>query len=183
MNLPYTLIAAAGCASLAFAPSATADEYKFEQSHIDACTLDGVAEWKATFGEPTPAEQEILDLERLGCQLLAARNIDGLVDAIVAEDGIILLDGAGIANGKEEQRALFHTFIDAGFDLAWEPARASVSDSEDMAYAIGSVRVTFPDGETQDAKYTSVWQKIDGKWLNVIEMRNGNGELGTHFFR
>lgn len=183
MKRSKTLLSLLAVVSSALTTSVTAEGYKFEQSHVDACVLEGAAEWKATFDEPTPAEQEIMNLERLGCQLLAARNIEGLIDAIVADKGIILLDGAGIADGKEAQRALFYEFIDAGYDLVWEAVDARVSEANDIAYAIGVVKVTSPDGTIQHAKYTSIWENIDGTWLNVIEMRNGNGNLGPNLVR
>jgi len=162
---------------------ATTDENKFIKGEINACILEGAAEWRATFDAPTTVEQEILDIERRACHLLAAREIDYLMDELIAEDGIILLEKAGLANGRESQRQLFKSYIDAGYDLAWDPVDATVSASQDLAYAIGVVRVSLPDGSVEHAKYTSIWKKIDGRWQNVLEMRNDNGDLGTDFFK
>lgn len=154
----------------------------FDQKAIDTCTLENAEAWRATVGTPSAEEQEILNLETVICRMFSERRIDELADTYLAETGIIMLDGAGIADGRDAQRELFKYFVSQGFDLAWHPVKARVSQSGDMAWAIGAVQITYPDGKIEHAKYTSIWEKIDGEWQNVVEMRNGNGELGAAFF-
>ena len=97
------------------------------------------------------------------------------MDRYIAEHGVILLDRGGLAVGREGQRKMFKEFLDAGFDIVYEPADAKVSADGTMGWAIGVYKLTAPDGAIEIGKYTSVWEQIDGEWKNVIEMRNSNG--------
>lgn len=182
MNLRIEFASAVLSLGALLANPVNAEEPAFDQEVLEACVVDGAADWRARMDELTPVEQEIMDLERSGCHDLAAQKVDDLVERIIAEHGIILLDGAGIVDGKEAQRELFKTFLGEGYKLAYEPVDAKVSSSEDMAWAIGMVRVTAPDGSVEYSKYTSIWQKIGDEWKNVVEMRNSNGKLGSTLF-
>lgn len=162
-----------GAASL---QPAFAQSLDYPEEVLSACELEGADEWRAAYPKPTAEEQEILNLEREACHIVVTGDIDEGLRQIIAEDGIILLDGGGIVRGREAQIALFNDYIEQGFGIVWEGVHAMVSESGDMAWAVGLVELTTPDGTVQNAKYTSVWRLIDGQWMNVVEMRNANGE-------
>lgn len=138
------------------------------------CKVEGTAALKTMSHTLGPAEQEIMHLERVTCRLLVAREIDKLMDDHIAEHGVVLLDGGGLAVGREGQRKMFKEFLGAGYDIIYEPADAHVSADDTMAWAIGAYKLTAPDGEVDIGKYTSVWERIDGEWKNVVEMRNSS---------
>jgi hypothetical protein len=153
MNLKAKVLSSAMLLGAIVAQPAAADDAPFEQSVLDACVVEGAAEWRERMDPLTPQEEEIMALERSGCHFLASRQVDKLVEAIISDHGIILLDGAGLADGKEAQRSMFKAFLGAGYDLVYEPVDATVSASEDMAWAIGVVKVTSPEGVIEFSKY------------------------------
>jgi len=144
------------------------------------CVVEGAKELQTRVHEHTASEQIIMELERETCRLLAAGKLDSLMDTHIAKHGIILLDGGGISRGREAQRQMFAAFLAAGNKIVYEPIDAKVSASGDMAWAIGMVEQTEPKGQVDSNKYVSIWEKINGQWLNVIEMRNSNGDLGSN---
>lgn len=142
----------------------------------DPCTVPGVDALKVRQRDFTKGEQEIMDLERLSCRMLGSpATVAKALEFIVAEDGMVLLDGDGIAQTRDEQTGMFEAFFAAGYDVVYEPFDARVSESDDMAWAIGLVKVTEPNGSYDIGKYVSIWQRVDGAWKNAIEMRNSNG--------
>lgn len=144
------------------------------------CVVEGAKALQTRVHEHTASEQKIMEMERETCRLTATRELDSLMDTFIAEHGIVLIDGGGIARGREAQRQMFKEALAAGYNIVWEPVDAKVSASGDMAWAIGVVKVTTPQGKAEFSKYVSVWEKTDGQWLNVIEMRNSNGDLGSN---
>lgn len=94
------------------------------------------------------------------------------MDDHIAQHGVILLDGGGLAVGREGQRKMFKEFLGAGYDIVYEPADAHVSAGGTMAWAINAYKLTAPDGEVDIGRYTSAWERISGEWKNVVEMRN-----------
>lgn len=179
MNFKTTILSTVAVLASLTNQGAAAERMTFDQSIKDACIVEGAAEWREQFDALTPLEEEIMAAERFGCHVLVSRSLDVGVDQLIADHGIILMDKGGIADGKEAQRAMFKSFLGAGYDLVYEPVDAKVSASEDMGWAIGMVKITSPEGDVEFSKYTAIWEKIDGVWLNVVEMRNSNGELGS----
>ncbi|MEN1729744.1 MAG: nuclear transport factor 2 family protein [Pseudomonadota bacterium] len=144
-------------------------------AHSEVCEVPGSAELKTMPHVLDAADQEIIQLERETCPLVVAGEVDTLMDRYIAEHGVILLDRGEVAIGREGQRQMFKDFLAAGFQIIYEPADAKVSADGTMAWAIGAYQLTLPTGEVEVGKYTSIWEKIDGRWQNVIEMRNPNG--------
>lgn len=143
----------------------------------DDCNVLGEAVLKSMPHEIEENAELVMQIERDTCALLSSGKVDELMDEYIAEHGIILLDGGGIAKGREAQRTMFKEWLGAGYRIVYEPADAKVSASEDMAWVIGAIRLTTPADEIELGKYVSVWEKEGDKWLNVIEMRNSNGSV------
>ncbi|MEM1188344.1 MAG: nuclear transport factor 2 family protein [Pseudomonadota bacterium] len=140
------------------------------------CSVPGAAALQTRSQEFSESEQEIMNLERLSCRMLGnPETVATALEFIVADDGMVLLDGAGIAGSRMEQSNMFKAFFDAGYDVVYEPVDARVSASHDMAWAIGLVKVTEPNGAYDIGKYVSIWHRVDGVWKNAVEMRNSNG--------
>ena len=140
------------------------------------CLVPGALELREKFGvsEHTAKQRELMDLERRACQLFGSSlSIEAAINEIVADDGVVLLMEGGILHDKKTQILMFQEYFDAGYDIVWEPVHAEVSG--DIGWVIGVIKETRPDGSVNFGKYVSTWRKIEGKWLNTIEMRNGNG--------
>ncbi|MEM7542724.1 MAG: nuclear transport factor 2 family protein [Pseudomonadota bacterium] len=130
------------------------------------------AQQKVRHHELSASEEKIMKLERDACHAIIANEIDPMIDSIIANDGLLFVDGGPIVVGKEAQRGMFKEFLGAGFKIEFEPTDAHVSSSQDMAWAYGLYRLRMPDGGEGNGKYVSVWEKQDGVWKNVVEMRN-----------
>lgn len=138
------------------------------------CIVEGAKELQTRVHKHTKDEKEIMELERQFCRDFLNGNVTASLKAGVAKHGMIFYEGAGIANSQKEQIAGFDYWLKQGNKIIFEPVDAQVSSSKDMAWAIGMTKHTKPDGSVDYGKYVSIWQKYDGKWKNVIEMRNTN---------
>ena len=105
----------------------------------------------------------------------------GVIDAIVShwdEEAIMLPPDSPMIEGRDAIRAYVESSSEIpGFRITWEPERAFISNSGDMAYMIERNKVTFNDqnGEpvTVRGKVVTVWRRNnEGKWKNVIDMWN-----------
>jgi uncharacterized protein (TIGR02246 family) len=134
----------------------------------------------ASFGQDTAAEeQKIRDLEQQWAEAVEERNLDAIVD-LFAEDGRVMAPNAEPAMGRDSVREAWQGILDLPeLDLSFAPTDVNVADSGDMAYAIGTYRLTFQsEGQeepTQDSgKYVDIWEKVDGEWKVMVEMYNSN---------
>ena len=119
---------------------------------------------------------ELMELERKILRLLLAGEVDQAMDDHLAENAMVCPPGMDRVVGRENQRGLFKELLKIeGVELTWEPLEAYVSPSDDMGYVYGSVRWKMPNEAEQQGKYISIWAKENGKWKNVVEMRNSNG--------
>jgi len=105
----------------------------------------------------------------------------GDIDAIVShwdENAVLLPPGSPMIEGRDAIRAYVESSSAIpGFSITWEPERAFISNSGDMAYMIERNEVTFndQDGELVEVpgKVVTIWKKdSDGEWKNVIDMWN-----------
>ncbi|SHG85901.1 YybH family protein [Ferrimonas marina] len=138
----------------------------------DTLTITDTTKLRTPMFKDTPQVQEILEMERKLYRALATKDLDALA-AGLDENGLLFDFDGQILRGREQQMAMFKAFLeleDAAFE--WEPVEAFVSDSQDMAWAWGLANVKLPGQKTEVFKYNSVWQKRDGRWQNVSEMRN-----------
>lgn len=177
MKLVKTLFASATFLSTFITQPTLAND--LEKQWLDGmtdkqCVVTGVEKIRTPRYEDTPETREIMELERKLCQQL----ITGIYDELgkgLHEHGIILLEEGGILQGRKEQVAMFKEFIGKmGVKLSYEPAEAHVSKDGTMAWAIGLVKFQMPGQKLEIQKYTSIWEKENGQWQNVVEMRNKN---------
>jgi ketosteroid isomerase-like protein len=139
----------------------------------ELCVVKGSEERRSKMYEATPDSEEIMELERKACWMLAERDLKKLGKEIIDEHGLLFLDGGDILYGRDQQLAMFNEFLKVkGFFLTYEPVEAHVSASKDMAWAFGLYKFKVPDSEMEVGKYVSVWEKKSGKWKNVAEIRN-----------
>lgn len=175
MRIFKTLLASAALVSTITAqavPEGDAKSQWLDGVTDTMCVVKGVEKIRTPRYEDTPETREIMALERLLCEQLAEKAFDKVGEGL-HEEGIILLEDGGILYGRDQQIAMFKDYIgEKGLYLTYEPAEAHVSKDGTMAWAIGLVKVQFPGQELEVQKYTSVWEKVDGKWQNVVEMRN-----------
>ncbi|HTS44886.1 MAG TPA: SgcJ/EcaC family oxidoreductase [Puia sp.] len=93
-----------------------------------------------------------------------------------ADDAVLISAGQPALNGKKEIRQMVEaSFKTPGFKISWEPLRADVSASGDMAYLVEKSQITFTDSTgksiTTHSNAVTVWKKqADGSWKNVADI-------------
>ena len=81
--------------------------------------------------------------------------------------------GKALVVGKERMLAEFQKVVETdGHELSWEPTKAVVSESNDMAYAYGTLTMKLPGQAPVPGKYVVVWVKEDGEWRLAIDIPN-----------
>ena len=136
-----------------------------------------VAETAQPF-DPVAEAQVIMALEREWSRRLAADDVDWIVD-LHAADAWQLPPGAEPITGTEALRAAWEGMaLTEGLEITWEPTLARVSKSGDMAWDMGSVSITDPDGSKVPAKYLVVWVREGGRWKVAADMFSPNGPGG-----
>ena len=58
--------------------------------------------------------------------------------------------------------------------FSWEPTKAVVSESCDLAYCYGTTLLQVSGAPDRTGKYVSIWKRIDGAWRCAIEANNFN---------
>ena len=125
--------------------------------------------------QQTTGEDELMELERQILRMFQAGDVDQAMDDHLMEEAIVCPPGMDRIVGRENQKALFKELLKTkGVELSWQPIEAFVGPSDDMGYVYGSVRWKMPNEDEQTGKYISIWVKTDGKWRNMVEMRNSN---------
>jgi ketosteroid isomerase-like protein len=119
-------------------------------------------------------EDAIVALEREWLSRFQARDIEWIV-AAHAPDAQQFPPSAPPVVGAEALKAAWQAMADpAAPSLTWEPTRAHVSSSGDMAWDYGTGKLTTAEGATQDVKYVVIWHRIDGEWKIVMDMFSPN---------
>jgi uncharacterized protein (TIGR02246 family) len=134
----------------------------------------------AGFGQDTAAdEQQVRDLEQQWLEAVEERDLDAIVD-LFAEDGRIMPPNAETAMGRDSVREAWQGILDLPeLDLSFAPTDVSVADSGDLAYTIGTYRLSFQSEDQEEpvqdsGKYVDIWEKVDGEWKVMVEMYNSN---------
>jgi ketosteroid isomerase-like protein len=128
----------------------------------------------AGIAETGTEEEAIFALEREWSSRFAQGDVDWIV-AAHAPDAQQFPPNAPPVVGLDALRAAWQGMADTeGLSLSWQPTRAYVSSSGDMAWDHGTGKLTNPDGRTQDVKYVVVWHRIDGEWKIVMDMFSPN---------
>lgn len=120
-------------------------------------------------------ERTIRDLDAAWSQALQNKDLDKLMSNY-AEDASFLPPDAPIVQGKEKIRERFANRIATpGYSASFEPTKIVVSRSGDMAYELGTFRVTIIDkGKTivRAGKHLVTWEKRTGQWKVTAESIN-----------
>ncbi len=125
-------------------------------------------------------EQALMDLETHWSALIAAKDVEGIVN-IYAEDGMILAPGAPIVSGTDGIREFWTGLLGApGMQGVLTPVEAHVAASQDLGYDRGTYVLTL-DGENgepvvETGKYVIVWKKVDGQWKAATDTFNSDGD-------
>ena len=145
---------------------------RYQKLLLASLVVSGLA---AVGSAETGSEEEaIVALEREWLSRFQARDIEWIV-AAHAPDAQQFPPNAPPVAGVEALRAAWQGMADPEApSLTWEPTRAHVSSSGDMAWDYGTGKLTTADGETQDVKYVVVWHRIDGEWKIVMDMFSPN---------
>lgn len=120
----------------------------------------------------TPNPNEIMEIERETCRQTKSGDLSWITDRCL-ENVLQFSPGMPLVVGKENMLSEFQKVVDTdGHELAWEPTAAFVSESNDMAYAYGTLTMTLPGAEPLPGKYVVVWVKQNGEWRLAIDIPN-----------
>lgn len=132
-------------------------------------------------GSATPdleAERAALfRLDKAWAQAAAAKDLEKTL-SFWADDARVFPPGQPAVVGKEAlRRYVSEGFALPGFAIQWETSDFVVSGSGDMAYGVGTNKVTFnsPQGNplTERGRAVTVWKKSPGGgWKCVIDVWN-----------
>jgi uncharacterized protein (TIGR02246 family) len=122
-------------------------------------------------------EQKIRGLERRWREALAAKD-SAAVGRFYAEDGFYLPQGSNGYEGPEKIRTRWAGEFSGGkFELEREPKKIQVADAGDMAYEVGTYKVSW-DKLREHRKgqgagnYVTVWKKEGGDWKTAAYIWN-----------
>ena len=120
----------------------------------------------------TPDPNEIMDLERETYRQTSSGDLSWIND-LCLEDVLQFSPGKPLVVGKKNMRAEFQNVLDTDdYEMSWEPTRAVVSESNDMAYAYGTLTLKLPGADPVPGKYVVVWVKENGEWRLAIDIPN-----------
>ena len=95
-----------------------------------------------------------------------------------SDHATILSPGAPAIVGKEAiRRYVSGAFATPGFSISWKTEKVEVSQSGDIAYSIGTDRISYAaaDGKSvaADNRSVAIWKKQpDGSWKCILDVMN-----------
>ena len=121
-------------------------------------------------------QKTIREIDAAWSQALQSKDLDRVISNY-AEDASFLPPDEPIVQGRENIRAWFTKRVSLpGYSATFAPTTIVVSQSGDMAYEIGTFRVTLNDESGKPVTYTGkhlvTWGKRDGHWKVVAESVN-----------
>jgi ketosteroid isomerase-like protein len=122
-------------------------------------------------------EQKIRGLEQRWRQALTAKD-SAAVGGFYAKDAYYLPQGSNGFEGPEKIRSRWASEFTGGkFELAREPRKIEVAEAGDMAYEVGSYKVSWdmprPRLKGQGTgNYVTVWKKENGEWKTAAYIWN-----------
>lgn len=129
---------------------------------------------------PGDAEEELASVLSADADFSAASVADGAGDAFYRyahRDGIVLLNGSGIAYGRDVIRSAYT--LPPGYELRWVPLGGVAASTGDLAYTWGTYEFELPSGAVLHGKYMSLWEKEPtGVWRFVADAGNTNPAPG-----
>ena len=127
--------------------------------------------WKAKSRVDTAAESAgVLDLER---EFSKSSSMKGALDAYknyLAEDVRLYRQGKFPVLGRD---AALAALASSSGTLTWNPTKADVARSGDLAYDYGvyELREATQAGPTEGGNYLRIWRRDrDGKWKVVLDL-------------
>lgn len=135
----------------------------------------------ATQVDRSAEEQKIRSLEQRWRQSLAAKD-SAAVGGFYAQDGFYLPQGSNGYEGPEKIRSRWAgEFTGGKFELEREPKKIEVAEAGDMAYEVGTYKVSW-DMPREKRKgqgagnYVTVWKKENGEWKTAAYIWNRGEE-------
>jgi uncharacterized protein (TIGR02246 family) len=124
----------------------------------------------------TNAEGEkIIKLSEEWSKSASKKDVEKIV-SYWADDAVLISAGQPPLEGKAAIRQMVEeSFKTPGFGISWQPKKAVVSESGDMAYIIEDAQTSFTDSTgkviTMQNQAVSIWRKqADGSWKNVVDI-------------
>lgn len=85
------------------------------------------------------------------------------VAALYTEDAVLVPPGAPLVTGRPAVAAFWQGAMDGGTKAA-TLATAEVESAGDLAYELGTAKLTAGDGSVSEARYIVVWKRVAGRW-------------------
>ena len=123
------------------------------------------------------AKAEILRLDAEWAKAAEARDLERIL-SYWSDDASVFPPGSPALVGKDAIRAYIGQSLQMpGFRISWKTNEVTVAESGDLAYGVGTNRVSFtgPDGKpvTVEGKAVTVWRKDPaGGWKCVVDIWN-----------
>lgn len=128
-----------------------------------------------TGGESQAAtEQTIRDVDEQWAKAAGAHNLDNTV-SYYTDDAVLLPPNATIVSGKQALRTSWAALLSPNITLTWHANKVDVSQSGDLAYAVGAYDLSTKDAQgklvSDHGKTIEVFRKqADGSWKVVADM-------------
>lgn len=117
---------------------------------------------------PTATRESVMQADRDFAERARAVGLRAAFVDYAAPDATMFRAGVGPIRGRA---AIGESFARAeGTTLAWAPEAAEVAASGDLAYTWGWFTFTDPAGKQTTGNYVSIWRRIDGRWLYVVDL-------------
>ena len=122
-------------------------------------------------------KQTVRDLDRAMLLAETQRNLEKVMD-LIGEGAIFHPPGNPPIAGRDAIRNFYKDWFKVPYtEIVSENSEIWVSESKDLACLIGNSYMGFnnPDGEIRSVgKYTSIWKKVNNKWLCFYVSWSGN---------
>ena len=125
-------------------------------------------------------EQKIRGLEQRWREALTAKD-SVAVGGFYASDGFYLPQGSNGYEGPDKIRNRWASeFGGRKFQLERDPKKIEIADGGDMAYEVGSYKVSWDGGPGRKGQgagnYVTVWRKENGDWKTAAYIWNRGEE-------
>ena len=115
------------------------------------------------------ADQTIRGLEAHWTEMIAAKNLEGIVGLYAAE-GMIMPANAPLARGPVALRQVWTGLLALpGLKATLTPVEVEVSKAGDIAIDRGIYAMTV-NGSTERGKYLVIWKKVGAGWKVTHDM-------------
>ena len=124
-------------------------------------------------------EKALRDLDAQWSAAAGAKDLEKTI-AFYSGDAIVLPTNAPAATTKEAIRNTWKDLLASpGLAINWKTTKVEVAKSGDIAYTIGTYKLTMNDASGKPAndrgKYLEVWEKqADGNWKCAADMWNSD---------